>query len=334
MKIRISILVMLLMLMSGFSYAKERQGIVTFKIDLNTPEGSENARLWLPYPLSGRHQRIENVTMQGSYDNSTIYREEESGAIYLFSEWQAATGHQSLEMSFKVKAEERIARDLKDNNAPVPETVRKYLQANWWIPTDGGIKEIADTITKGKKGILQKSRAVYDWVVENTQRDPNVVGCGLGIVEQMMVRRTGKCVDISSVYIALARAAGVPAREVFGIRLGKKDQQTITGGYHCWAEFFLPGSGWIPVDPGDVRKIMLVNGLSLKEAEAYREYYFGAVDEFRIVLEKSGRGVELLPLQAGGPLNYLMYPYAEVDGKPLDYFDPKGFNYTVTFKAL
>jgi transglutaminase-like putative cysteine protease len=334
MKIEISILVILLLLVSGLSYAKDRQGVVIFKINLNAQKGSNNARLWLPYPLSEEHQRIENLTIEGNFDNASIYREQKSGAIYHFSEWRGASDSKTLEMSFKVKAEERIIKDLRDTNDPVPEEIKQYLKSDPWIPTDGGIKEIADKITHDKKGILEKSRAVYDWVVENTYRDPSVKGCGLGIVEQMLIKRGGKCVDISSVYIALARAAGVPAREVFGIRLGKKSEQEITNDYHCWAEFFLPGTGWIPVDPADVRKIMLAENLSLKEAKKYREYYFGAVDEFRIALDRSGRGLKLLPLQESGPLNYLMYPYAEIDGKPLDYLDPKNFNYTVTFKAL
>jgi transglutaminase-like putative cysteine protease len=334
MKRKISILVILLLLVSGLSYAKDRQGIVTFKINLNAAKGSKNARLWLPYPLSDEDQRIENLTIKGNFDNSSVYREQKSGAIYLFSEWQGVSDSKRLEMSFNVKAEERSVKDLRDTDDPVPEAVKKYLKSNRWIPTDGKIKELANKITKDKKGILEKSRAVYDWVVENTHRDPGVKGCGLGIVEQMLIKRGGKCVDISSIYIALARAAGVPAREVFGIRLGRKAKQDITGSYHCWAEFFLPGTGWIPVDPADVRKIMLAENLSLKEAKKYREYYFGAVDEFRITLEKSGRGLKLLPLQESGPLNYLMYPYAEIDGKPLDYLDPESFSYTVTFKAI
>jgi len=66
MKIKTSILVILLLLVSGLSYAKDRQGIVTFKINLNAQKGSNNARLWLPYPLSGEHQRIENLTIKGT----------------------------------------------------------------------------------------------------------------------------------------------------------------------------------------------------------------------------------------------------------------------------
>ncbi len=334
MKKRICVLVLFLLFVPGLSSAKERQGVVTFKINLGSQAGSKSARLWLPYPLSDEYQRIEDLTIEGNHDMASIYREPESGAVYLFAEWRGDRGSRMLEMRFRVKAGERVVRNLTDKGAPVPDEVKKYLKSNRWIPTDGRIREIADKITKDKTGILDKARAIYDWVVENTYRDPAVRGCGLGIVEQMLVRRGGKCVDISSVYIALARAAGVPAREVFGIRLGKKAEQDITGGYHCWAEFFLPGTGWIPVDPADVRKLMLEEGLDLNEAERYREYYFGGVDEFRIVLGRSGRGLNLLPLQESAPLNYFMYPYAETDGKRLDYFDPKGFSYSVGFKAL
>ncbi|MEE8328952.1 MAG: transglutaminase-like domain-containing protein [Thermodesulfovibrionia bacterium] len=334
MKTKVSILLILFLLVTGLSYAKERQGIVTFKINLTAQKDSDRARLWLPYPLSDELQRIEDVKINGNFSSTAIYHEPKSGAIYLFSEWQSVSGKRSLELSFKVKAEERMVKDLKDTNAPIPDEIKKYLKSNWWIPTNGEIKEIANKITKDKKGILEKSRAVYDWVVENTHRDPRVKGCGLGIVEQMLAKRSGKCVDISSIYIALARAAGVPARELFGIRLGKKAEEDITGGFHCWAEFYLPGTGWVPVDPADVRKMMLDKNLSLEEVKHYREYYFGAVDEYRIVLEKSGRGLNLLPLQEAGPLNYLMYPYAEVDGKPLDYFEPEEFSYSVHFREI
>jgi transglutaminase-like putative cysteine protease len=334
MKAKICILLTIFSLIAGSVYAKERQGIVTLNINLNAPGSSGSVRLWLPYPLSDRHQMIEDMKIEGNYDISTIYREPESGAVYLYNEWPGNSDKRSLEISFKVRAQERIVKELKDSGAPVPDEMKKYLEPNWWIPTDGKIKEIANKITKNKEGILEKARAIYDWVVENTYRDPGVKGCGLGIVEQMLVKRGGKCVDISSVYIALARASGVPAREVFGLRLGKRSEQDITGGYHCWAEFYLPGTGWVPVDPADVRKMMLVKKLDLKQAEKYREYFFGAVDEYRIVLEKSGRGLKLLPLQEAGPVNYFMYPYAEADGKPLDFLDPDAFAYSVHFREI
>ncbi len=339
-KVTFSTLFVLLLIFANPLSAKARQGIVTIKINIDiTPQEeskkeSTNVKLWLPYPLSDNYQSIENVKIDGNFKSSAVYREPASGAVYLFSEWEGVAGGKILEFSFKAKAEERLVDNLKDADLPIPVEIKQFLESTWWIPTDGEIKEIADKITEGKKGILEKSRAVYDWVVQNTFRDPSIKGCGLGIVEETLTKRGGKCADISSVYVALARAADVPAREVFGLRLGKKPEQNITGGYHCWAEFYLPATGWVQVDPADVRKIMLAKGLTLDQAKEFNEYYFGAVDEYRIVLERGGRGVVLSPPQSNGPLNYFMYPYAEVNGEPLDYFNPEGFSYTVNFKTL
>jgi transglutaminase-like putative cysteine protease len=109
----------------------------------------------------------------------------------------------------------------------------------------------------------------------------------------------------------------------------------MTKGHHCWSEFYLPGYGWVPVDPADVRKAMLKEGLDLKQAEKYREYFFGAVDEYRIVLGRGGRGHYLNPPQKDGPLNYFMYPYAEVDGKALEWLAAqKKLKYQITFKEI
>jgi len=317
-----------------FASVKERRGIVTFQIDLNAPSDAKYVRLWLPYPMSDEFQQITDIHWEGNYTDAAVYRQPEYGLVYLYAEWRGPFKRRYLNFSFKAIAKERYA-ELKDSNEPIPVEIKKYLEAEPpYVVTDGKIAEIAKKITKGKKTILEKAKAVYDWTVENTYRDPTVKGCGLGIVEKTLAKRGGKCADISTVFVALARAAGVPARDVFGLRLGKKDDQDITKGHHCWAEFYLPGTGWVPVDPADVRKIMLVKKLSLKEAEPYRKYYFGRVDQFRIVLEKGGRSLNLVPEQKGCILNYLMYPYAEVDGKPLDYFDAKNFRYKIHFKAL
>ena len=344
MKLKIALFLLFCMIMPTQSYAKARQGIVTIKINIAPQKESGNVKLWLPYPLSDEYQRIENIKIEGNFNKSpAVYREPVSGSVYLFSEWEDVVEEKILEFSFEAKAEERLEerlfdkyklKDLNNVELTVPVEIKNFLESTWWIPSDGEIKELADKITEGRKGILEKSKAVYDWVVQNTFRDPSVKGCGLGIVQETLTKRSGKCADISSVYVALARAAGVPAREVFGLRLGKEPEQDITEGYHCWAEFYLPGTGWVQVDPADVRKIMLSKGLTLEQAEEFNKYYFGAVDEYRIVLERGGRGIVFYPSQSSGPLNYFMYPYAEVDGEPLDYFDAEGFSYTVNFKVL
>jgi transglutaminase-like putative cysteine protease len=145
----------------------------------------------------------------------------------------------------------------------------------------------------------------------------------------------GKCGDIHSVFVALARSAGVPAREIFGIRMPKGKEGDMTKAQHCWAEFYMPGYGWVPVDPSDVRKVMLERAVAdPKDVRDIVEYFFGAVDENRIAYQ-SGKDLTLNPPQKGDRLLYFMYPYAEVDGKPLNE-DLYGFNigYKITFKGL
>jgi len=316
------------------SLADKKQGLISIKVDLKALETPQSAKIWLPYPVSGEYQVIEDMAIKGNFINSGVYKEPKSGALYFYAEWPKETQEKKVEMGFKVSTQERQARNLVDTGAPVPVEIQKYLQPDWWVPTDGQVAEIAQAIQKDTTGILEKSHAVYDWVVENTSRDPNVKGCGLGVVEVTLSKRSGKCADISSVYVALARNVGVPAREVFGLRLGKKAEQDITGWYHCWAEFYLPGTGWVAVDPADVRKKMLVDKLGLADIKELREYFFGGVDAYRMTLESGGRGITLQPAQESKPVNYLMYPYAEVNGKALDYFDPESFRYSVQFKRL
>lgn len=310
------------------------EGIVTINVALQASQETNHASLWLPYPVSDDYQRIEEIKVEGNYSSSAIYREPLSGVLYLFADWDGKFSERLLQFRFKASTRERIQKNLIDSGEPVPAEVRKYLAASPMIPTDGAVLEIATQITAKHKNILQKSRAIYDWMLVNIKRDPSVRGCGLGIVEQTLARHSGKCADVSSVFVALARAAGVPAREVFGLRLGSKTRQDITGEYHCWAEFYLPGTGWVQVDPSDVLKIMHAKGINIEQAATHQEYYFGAVDEHRIVLENGGRGIQLIPQQKAEPVNYLMYPYAEINGKALDYYDPENFAYSVSYEAI
>ena len=152
---------------------------------------------------------------------------------------------------------------------PLSDAARQlYLAPTDLMPTDGIVKETADRIIEGASGDEAKARAIYDWVVENTQRIAEVRGCGLGDVASMLASGNlgGKCADLNALYVALARASGLPARNLYGIRvapsafgyasLGAKNE-TITKSQHCRAEVYLAATGWTPVDPADVRKVML-----------------------------------------------------------------------------
>ena len=314
--------------------AKERNGEVELAVTIAAPDDSKDVRVWIPYPVSNNVQDISHVRISGNFTQSGIYGEKETGNLALYAEWTMPGKDRAITLTFNATARELTRKDFPSVEPAIPVEIREYLKSTMFIPTDGKVREIARSITNDKQKISEKARAVYQWVVENTVRDPDVKGCGTGEVEKVIAKKGGKCADISSVFVSIARAAGVPAREVFGLRLGKKDDEDMTGGHHCWAEFYVPGYGWVPADPSDVRKAMLANKLDIKGAQEFVDYYFGAVDEYRVALARGGRGYYLNPRQNDGPLNYFMYPYAEVNGKSLEWLAAQtDLKYKVRFKA-
>ena len=316
------------------SMARERSGEVELAVTIAAPDDSKDVRVWLPYPTSDSVQDISNVRIKGNFSQSGIYREKETGNLALYAEWTTPTKDRAITLTFDATGRELIRKDFPAVEPAIPVEIQEYLKSTRFIPTDGKVREIALSITNDKQKISEKARAVYQWVVENTVRDPDVKGCGTGEVEKVLAQRGGKCADISSVFVSIARAAGVPAREVFGLRLGKKDEEDMTSGHHCWSEFYVPGYGWVPADAADVRKIMLVDKLDLKGAQDKIDYYFGGVEQYRIALARGGRGYYLNPRQNDGPLNYFMYPYAEINGKSVDWLAGQAdLKYKVMFKA-
>ena len=272
------------------SIARERSGEVELAVTIAAPDDSKDVRVWIPYPVSNDTQDISNVRINGNFTQSGVYGEKETGNLALYAEWTTPAKDRAITLTFDATARELIKKDFLAVEPALPAEIKENLKSTAFIPTDGKVKEIALSVTNSKQKISEKARAVYQWVVENMVRDPDVKGCGTGEVEIQITKRSGKCADISSVFVSIARAAGVPAREVFGLRLGKKDEEDMTSGHHCWAEFYVPGYGWAPADPADVRKIMLVDKLDLKGAQDKIDYYFGGVDQYRIALARGGRG--------------------------------------------
>jgi len=333
---RILFLLLALLIFSGTAWGRTATGSVTMTFDLSGHEPGKEARLWIPYPVSDPNQVISDIRWDGNFSEAAVYTDRENGVPMLYARWDKATSNRKLTLTFRAEREEQLRRDLPlAETAFNPADFSRYLGATSMGPTDGPVKALADQIVAGKKTNLEKARAIYDWTVDNTFRDPKTRGCGLGDVPHLLNRPGGKCADISSIYVALARAAGVPTREILGIRLGKKDGQDISKWQHCWAEFYQPGYGWVPVDPADVRKAMLKQNLKLEDPKVaeLREYYWGGVDPYRIRLSE-GRDLQLNPPQQGPSINYLMYPFAQIGDKTLDWLDPETFKYKIVYKAL
>jgi len=315
---------------------REAAGRVEMKFDLSAHAAEKTVRLWVPYPVSSPYQDITAVEVSGDFARSAVYTDAKYQTPMLYAEWPGRTASRRLTLTFTARRKEVTRRDFPAEEAAWdPADYAMWLAPTSLGPIDGPVKDLADSIVKGKTGVRERAKAIYDWICDTMYRDPAVIGCGPGNVCALLERPGGKCTDIHSVFVALCRAAGIPAREIFGIRLGKKETQDISKWQHCWAEFHLPGYGWVPVDPADVRKLMLKRKLALSDPETreLRRYFWGGWDPYRVKLAV-GRDLVLNPPQDGPPLNTFGYPYAEVDGRPLDFYDPSSFKYEFTARRL
>lgn len=301
-----------------------RQFELVYEIDLNVQGGA--ARLWLPLPqtpLSGYQQALA-AEWSGNAHKAGFYHDAVYHAPLFYAEWRDDSGPRQVRVSTRVATRDRAIDPRGKIQEPVAaEDVALFLKPTPSMPIDGIVADTARKITFGLTDPLEKAQAIYDWIVDNTFRDPKVIGCGLGDISSMLETGDlgGKCADINALFVGLARAAGLPARDVYGIRVGDSTQFKSLGksgdvskAQHCRAEFHLAGVGWVPVDAADVRKAVLEEKLPLDDprVEALRKRLFGYW-EMNWVAFNSGRDLMLTP-PCNEPLNYFMYPYAECAG--------------------
>lgn len=319
---------------------------LTYRVRL--PVNSKQARLWLPVPKcdDAGYQVCAGRAWSGMAHEAD-FLEKPANAAPTFYAVLRGDGPADLVVSSDFTTRD-YAVDLKNvrESKPVyPPAVRQFLRPTPNIPIDGIVRSTALTATRGATTPLEKARAIYDWVVDNSFRDPAVRGCGRGDIKFMLESGDlgGKCADINSLFVGLARAVGIPARESFGIRVAPSRQFASLGlktsdaskAQHCRAEFYLAGVGWIPVDPADVRKVVLEEKLPLDDPKiaALRDRLFGSW-EMNWVGFNHARDFRLHSASSAGTLNFFMYPHAEIDDVPRDSLEPKTFVYEIEAQAL
>ncbi|MGH7847952.1 MAG: transglutaminase-like domain-containing protein [Candidatus Binatia bacterium] len=328
--------------------AKWRSFEVVTKVEILNPSGV--TRVWLPLPLmtGTDYFKRQEDKWKGNAAVARTIRENKYDAGMLYAEWPASEKTPAVELTSRFEARDRqVNFNQPDPSVKEDKTIlQKYLRPTQLLPTDGIVRKTSGQITKGLKTDVDKARAIYEWIVDNTFRDPKVRGCGLGDIKTMLETRNlgGKCADLNALYVGLARAAGLPARDVYGVRvaaseafksLGKSGD--ITKAQHCRAEVYLSGYGWVPVDPADVRKVVLEenpNGLTLQDplVEKARAKLFGAW-EMNWLPFNYAHDLQL-PNSAGRPVPFLMYPQGETADGRRDSLDPENFRYTMTSREL
>jgi transglutaminase-like putative cysteine protease len=318
--------------------------IVT-RIEISGARGATQA--WAPLPSFSDPDWFKPMgsLWQTNARAATAWRDPKYGAELLHVSWSDGEAAPFAEITSRFATRDRAIDLAKPGKATALSAAERklYTSPTALIPTDGIVKAASDKAIAGAKSELDKARALYEWVVENTERNPKTRGCGAGDIAGMLKRNdlTGKCADLNALYVGMARAAGLPARDVYGLRVapsafGYKSlgagTEVVTKAQHCRAEVYLTGFGWVPVDPADVRKVVLEEPpgtLTLKDEKvaAARETLFGAW-EMNWLAYNVAHDIPL-PGDKGRALDFLMYPQAETAGERLDSLDPDTFKYTI-----
>ena len=331
------------------SPTKWRTFEVVTRVEL--PRSPEVTRLWIPAGLTVEtpYQKTLSNKFQVEGGTAKILDHNGSGLGIVSAEFPSG-GAPVLTLVTQVSTRNYSVDLSMPGNAPKlnPAELRHFTEPTKMLPTDGIVGQKAAEITLNARTDLQKARAIYEWIVDNTFRNPKTQGCGVGNIRFMLESGdlSGKCADLNSLFVGLARAAGLPARDVFGIRVAKSNlgykslgtsSEIVSKAQHCRAEVYLTGYGWVPVDPADVRKVVLEEPpgnrtLDDDLVKKARTKLFGSW-EMNWMAYNFASDVSL-PGRNGAALPFFMYPQAETAGKRSDSLSPDTFKYEITAKEV
>jgi transglutaminase-like putative cysteine protease len=323
---------------------------ITTKLEIAQVPGTTQA--WIPLPSVNEEDWFKSEGSRWTTNGeATRARDPHYGAEMLHVEWAEDEKAPVVEVTSKISTQDRAVDLSMAGMASIELSAaeRKLnTESTELIPVDGIVKKTSDQIVAGKKTEIEKAHAIYEWIVENTFRDPKVRGCGIGDIASMLTTSNlgGKCADLNALFVGLARAAGIPARDVYGIRVAPSifgykalgaNSGTITKAQHCRAEVFLSGYGWVATDPADVRKVALEEPpgnltIDNPKVEAARNRLFGAW-EGNWLAYNSAHDVAL-PGSKGPKIGFLMYPQAESGDLRFDCLEADVFKYTIKSKEL
>ena len=284
---------------AGGAAPKSRTFAFTYAATVTGLKPGEKARVWLPVPPSNDAQQV-TLDSQRLPAEPHVGREAQYGNTILHVEAPAdKDGNVSLSRTYRVtRSEVRGAGGRGDDSL-----VKRFLQPDRLVPTEGKPLDLL----KGRalpSDQAEAARVMYDVVNRHMRYGKDGQGWGRGDSVWACDSKYGNCSDFHSLFISLARANKIPAKFEIGFPLPEKRGAGEIPGYHCWAYFRPDGKGWVPVDISEANK-------NPKMAE----YYFGNLTEDRVTFS-TGRDLTLVPKQDGDPVNFLIYPYVEVGGRP------------------
>jgi len=318
---------------------------VTTSVFIPQPHGS--VQLWLPVPsIDSDWQRTQNHSWTSNATQTQFITDPLTGARLLHAVFHTPGVPPQLHFTSSVRTRDRaIDWDAPRTHEESRRVLERALTSTPFRPTDGIVRTTARQATHGAQNDFEKVRALYQWVLTHAHREPKTRGCGLGDIKTMLETGdlSGKCADLNALFVGLCRASGVPARELYGLRLapsafGYRElgarSASLTTAQHCRAEVFLNQYGWVPMDPADVLKVMRQETNEwLRDPEhplvaPVARGLFGRW-EGNWLAWNSAHGLPLIGSQDTDPLPFLMYPHGEDERGRFDELAPDTFRYTI-----
>jgi transglutaminase-like putative cysteine protease len=286
------------------------------------PDTAEQIAVWLPLPASHEYQKVFDLKLSASHRYEVLY-EETYGNRFLYIELKGEEAIQALkddlpwlEFTATITRTARSTLDTKFTIHNPRGDLSRFLKPTRLIPIDGQIADEAKRTVGEEAEPLDQARLLYDHIVRTVKYDKSGEGWGRGDAVYACDVRAGNCTDFHSLFLGEARSLNIPTRFVMGFSLPEDNMEGTLTGYHCWAEFFVPAKGWVPIDASE----------AYKHPEK-REQFFGGLDQHRIEFTV-GRDISL-PKSSNGVVNYSIYPHVEVDGKVADIVE-----HTITFNDV
>ncbi|HYN14501.1 MAG TPA: transglutaminase-like domain-containing protein [Terriglobales bacterium] len=307
--LRKTLLMLLLSATFAIAVAAEDSRHFTFRYEFTvrniTP--GERVRIWIPLAHSDQFQTVKLVSSTGDLPLKQTREREYGNEMLYAAEEKAAKAEYHFAVEYDVVRNERVVPLSGTSHlaaAKLSERERqRFLEPDRLVPVNGLPAEIAVREVAGRSTDLDRARALYDYVFRTMKYDKSGTGWGRGDTLWACDSKRGNCTDFHSLFISMARSQKIPARYEMGFSIPTDKHSGEVPGYHCWSDFYLKGTGWVPVDISE----------AWKHPEKH-DYFFGAHDVHRVQFTV-GRDLTLSPPQQGQPLNYFVFPYVEVDGK-------------------
>jgi transglutaminase-like putative cysteine protease len=275
------------------------------------PAGSKLLRVWLPMPRTEQGvQEVISASVEPVPGGKVVEKTDKSGDNrYWVIDVPNPPTAVTIKATMQVKRTEQINNKFDGAGAKKlgpedREKLKDALSANAKVPTTGEIEKITDqAVPVGETNTVKMARKIYDHVLGTMEYKKTGTGWGQGDTMWACANKYGNCTDFHSVFMSMGRLRGIPVRFSMGLPVPTEKGAGAISGYHCWAEFYVPELGWVPVDISEADK-----------DPKMAEYYFGALTADRVGFTR-GRDLELDPAPASGKQNFFIYPIVEVDGK-------------------